>query len=230
MSTTQAQAGLMRVIFSRLAPYYDLVNRVISLGRDRAWRSQALALAQGDGLVLDLATGTGDMATVLAQKQRVIGIDLCPEMLALGRAKAARMGLSPGIDFILADALALPFADNSFDCITVGFALRNVARLSDCFAEIRRVLKPGGRAVCLELTRPRSRLISALHRPYLCKAIPLIGHRLSGQGAAYDYLASSVLGFPTPEELGQIMGRAGLRQVSYRRLDLGVVAVHTGLK
>ena len=133
------------------------------------------------------------------------------------------------IDLLQADALALPFADETFDCATVGFAMRNVSSIPTCFAELRRVLKGGGRVICLELTTPRGRLVARLHRLYLQKALPFVG-RLLGRKEEYIYLANSLAHFPRAGELKQIMEQAGLSQVRYRLLNLGTVAIHTGRK
>ena len=145
-------------MFARIAPRYDLVNRLMSWGQDNRWRRVAVRLAcPGRGRVLDVATGTGDMALELARHtDSVVGLDLCQEMLSRGQTKTEKKGLRSSIDFIVGDALALPFGDNSFDCALNGFALRNVADISLFLAELRRVVKPGGRVVCLELVRPAS--------------------------------------------------------------------------
>ncbi|MEE8174525.1 MAG: ubiquinone/menaquinone biosynthesis methyltransferase [Dehalococcoidia bacterium] len=224
------QAEGMRRLFARIAHCYDLGNRIISLGQDRAWRKLALAPAPRDGLVLDIATGTGEMALDLARGgSKVVGVDLSQEMLSRCRAKLSRKRLQPMIDLLQADALALPFADETFDCATVGFAMRNVDSIPACFAELRRVLKAGGRVICLELTTPRGRLVARLHRLYLQRALPFVG-RLLGRKEEYIYLANSLVHFPMAGELKRIMEQAGLSQVTYRLLNLGTVAIHTGRK
>jgi demethylmenaquinone methyltransferase/2-methoxy-6-polyprenyl-1,4-benzoquinol methylase len=223
------QAQGMRRLFARIAHRYDLGNRIISLGQDHAWRKLALASAPRDSLVLDIATGTGEMALELARSGcRVVGVDLSQEMLGLARAKLARNRLQSVIDLLQADALALPFADDTFDCATVGFAMRDV-EVPACFAELRRVLKPGGQVICLELTMPGDGLVARLYGLYLQNALPLVG-RLLGRKEEYTYLADSIIHFHRAGKLKQIMEQAGLRQVTYRLINLATVAIHTGTK
>jgi len=231
--TGTGKATYVREMFGGIAQRYDLLNTFMSLGRDKGWRRQAVAMADPpeSGLALDVATGTGEIAFELAQRtEKVIGLDFCSDMLALAEAKARRLGLGSKVSFILGDALALPFADNTFDCATIGFGTRNVVSVVDCFAEMRRVVKPGGRVVCLELTHPRSHLFSSLYGIYLRGFIPALGRWISGHREAYSYLPASLAGFPSPQGLQALMERAGLQKVSYKPVNFHTIALHLGVK
>jgi len=183
------------------------------------------------GRALDVATGTADLALELARQSRqVVALDLCWPMMKRGQDKAARRELGPRVAFVLGDALRLPFQDNAFDCAATSFALRNVASLDQTLAEMKRVVRPGGRVVCLEMTKPQSRMISRAYRPYLWGLMPAVGRWLSGHREAYLYLPASLNPFPTADELKGIMEGIGLSQVRYECLNLGTVAVHVGVK
>jgi len=229
---SRSKERAIRKMFARIAPWYDLINRLMSWGQDNRWRRVAVSLAYpGRGRVLDVATGTGDIALELARhNDSVVGLDLCPEMLSRGRIKTEKKGLRGSVDFIVGDALALPFTDNSFDCALNGFALRNVADIGLFLAEQRRVVKPGGRVVCLELVKPASGLIGIFYGFYLNRIVPVLGRWLSGEGKAYRYLPDSVGCFFSVAEFQKIMEEVGFRQVSSRSLNLGTIAVHVGVK
>ncbi len=226
------KARAVREMFCRIAPYYDLINFLMSWGQDSKWRRVAVRLASPErGRVLDVATGTGDIALELARyTDSVVGLDLCREMMRRGQAKMEKQGVEKRVDFIMGDALALPFSDNSFDCALNGFALRNVADIKLFLAELRRVVKPEGRVVCLEMVRPVTGIIGAFYRFYLYKIIPVLGGRLSGDGRAYRYLPDSIGGFLSIMEFQKIMEEVGFRQVNHRSLNLGTVAVYVGVK
>jgi len=221
----------IRQMFAGIAPRYDLINRLMSWGQDNRWRQVAVDLACPDrGRALDVATGTGDIALELARRtDSVVGLDLCPEMLNRGQIKTEKKGFS-SVDFIMGDALALPFSDNSFDCALNGFALRNVADINLFLAEQRRVVKPGGRVVCLELVRPASGIIGTFYRFYLNKIVPVLGRGLSGDGNAYRYLPDSIGCFVSIVEFQKMMEEVGFHQVDSRSLNLGTIAVHVGVK
>jgi demethylmenaquinone methyltransferase/2-methoxy-6-polyprenyl-1,4-benzoquinol methylase len=181
--------------------------------------------------VLDVATGTGDMALELARYTgSVVGLDLCQEMISRGQIKTEKRGLEKRVDFIVGDALALPFSDNSFDCALNGFALRNVADINLFLTELRRVVKPGGRVVCLELVRPASGIIGAFYRFYLYRIVPVLGRWISGDGKAYRYLPDSVGCFLSVVEFHKMMEGVGFRQVGHRSLNLGTIAAYVGVK
>ncbi len=229
----QPRADFVRAMFGRIARCYDFMNRLMTLGRDRAWRryvARQAALPQG-GLALDVATGTADLALALARQSphgRVVGVDFCPEMINMGRGKVAKAGQNPRIRFVIGDALQLPFADGRFDAVTSGFALRNVADIPQAFAEMGRVVKAGGRVVNLEIARPTLPIFRQLFHLYFYRLVPLLGRVIAGQREAYHYLPNSLTHFLSPEELKAVMERVGLSKVWYRRLMLGTVAVHVG--
>ncbi len=229
------KADLVRAMFARIARCYDFMNRLMTLGRDQAWRryvARQAALPQG-GLALDVATGTADLALALARHHphgRVVGVDFCPEMIGVGRAKVAAAGQDLRIRFVMGDALRLPFADGCFDAVTSGFALRNVADIPQAFAEMDRVVKAGGRVLCLEIARPTLPVFRQLFQIYFYWLVPLLGRVIVAQGEAYHYLPNSLTHFLSPKELKAVMERVGLSKVWYRRLMLGTVAVHVGFK
>lgn len=227
---TERTARVSRM-FARIAPSYDLMNRLMSAGRDQSWRrlaAELTALPPG-GLALDVATGTGDLALVLAERAgRVVGADPCAGMVEPGAGKAAGAGLRERVRFVLSDAHALPFAAARFDGVTVAFGVRNMADPLAAFREMVRVVKPGGRVVCLEIMPPGRGLLGRLYHIYLTRFIPFLGGLVSGQPEAYHYLSNSVLAFSSAAELRAIMERAGLVDVSWRNLNLRTIAIHVG--
>ncbi len=231
--TGNDKARRVRAMFGRIVPRYDLMNAIMTGGMDRRWRRlTAEAVRPAGGRALDLATGTGDLARALvrAGARRVVAADFTPGMLAAARPKVTRADV--GRDRIVlcaADALRLPFKDEAFDCAVNGFLLRNVADLPRTLAELHRVLKPGGRVACLDLTPPPP-AFAPVFRLYFDNVVPLIGGLVSGDLAAYRYLPASVRSFPTAPRLARMLAAVGFEQVRYRRLGLGTVALHTGVK
>ena len=229
-----ARAVYVRDMFTRIAPRYDLLNRIMTGGRDRRWRAITVAetrLPRG-GTALDVATGTGDLALALARVAgpggRVVGIDFADAMLELARRKAHRCGVS--VEFRPADALDLPFPDAGFDAVTIGFGLRNVTDIPRALAEMARVLRPGGRLACLEVTKPRVPLLAAGFYAYFDHVVPLLGAVLSPSREAYTYLPCSLRPFPDAPLLRRLMLDAGFRRVHLRLLNIGTIAVHVGQK
>ncbi len=229
--TGQERSAAVRDIFTRIAPHYDLMNRVMTGGMDRQWRRFVInkaAIPKG-GRMLDIATGTGDIAfEALAHIEgvQVVGADFAPNMMLVGQQR-------PGGDRVrwsAADALNLPFADASFDAVTHGFLARNVIDIQRAFAEQLRVLKPGGHVVCLDTTPPPANVLRPFIVFYLTKIIPLVGTILTGHRDAYTYLPNSTVGFKMPEALAQIIGEAGFAEVGYRRFMFNTIAVHWGTK
>jgi len=221
----------VRAMFDRIAGRYQLMNALMTFGRDRAWRRAvvlATALPPG-GRLLDLASGTGDIALEalrLDAGARVAAADFSLEMMRVGRRR-------PGGDRIAwcaADALSLPFADASFDAVTSGYLLRNVADRAGVFREQARVVRPGGRVVCLDTSPPPATPLRPLVRLYLRRIIPLLGRLIAGERSAYAYLSASTEGFKTPPELAAIMREAGLVEVRYQRFMAGTIAVHVGTR
>lgn len=218
-------------MFTRIASRYDLMNVLMSFGQDAAWRRFTVRQARpkpGD-MALDVATGTGRIAQELAQQgARAIGIDFSAAMMLQGRKEG--VGAAEPVYFTGADALRLPFADNTFSCVTTGFAMRNVVDVEAAFREMCRVVKPGGRVVCLEVGRPRWAVARLFHAFYTGKIVPLLGKLVAGDADAYTYLPSSMRCFPPPRELAHIMRAAGLHDVRFKQLTFGAVAVHVGVK
>jgi demethylmenaquinone methyltransferase/2-methoxy-6-polyprenyl-1,4-benzoquinol methylase len=244
--------GEVRAMFDRIAVVYDAMNTAMTAGLHHRWRARAAALAgtrPGDR-VLDLATGTGDLAFALAPHVapggEVVGCDFSDAMLARAHAKARTKG-EPGVElrFEVADALALPYAADSFDAATVGFGARNFQDLPRGLAELGRVVRGGGRVVVLEITTPLAPPLSSFYRLWFDGLVPALGRAADavsrvralggghasasgGVADAYTYLPNSVKRFPAPDELAAEMERAGIRDVSYELLAGGIVAIHTG--
>ena len=232
-----AKARYVSAMFARISRRYDFMNTVMTGGRHHAWRRLAVRLADppSQGTALDVACGTGDFAFELARRpvRKVVGVDFCSEMIALARKKARARAASGGdarVDFEVADALALPFPDGTFDCITIGFGLRNVTSIPACLEEMHRVLRPGGRLANLELTPLRSGRLRGLVRLYMYRVLPLLGRALARDGEAYSYLPNSVTEFPSAEELAEALRDVGFAPVWFRRLALGTVAIHVAEK
>ena len=222
----------VRAMFTRIAGRYDLMNSLMTGGRHHAWRRLVAATVAGApaGLALDLATGTGDLALAVraaAPGRTVIGADFSEAMLRHARVKLRARG-ERGVPLLAADALALPFADHTFACVTSAFLLRNLADPGAGLEEMRRVTLPGGLVAALEITRPGVPGWDAAFGLYFNRLVPLIGAAVAGDRAAYTYLPQSVERFVTPRQLAQMMEKAGLRDVGYRRLALGTIAVHVG--
>jgi demethylmenaquinone methyltransferase/2-methoxy-6-polyprenyl-1,4-benzoquinol methylase len=222
----------VRAMFAEIAPSYDRLNHLLSANVDRRWRRFTVnqlrdVLGRPGALALDLCCGTADLTLELARRARVIGCDFCHPMLLLGRDKvaesgAARAWLAEG------DALRLPFADESFDAVTIAFGLRNLAQVERGLQELFRVLKPGGRAAVLEFSRPVLPVFREAFEFYFHRILPRIGALLSGSGAAYRYLPASVRAFPDQARLAEMMRAAGFADVRYHNLSGGIAALHLG--
>jgi len=221
-------------MFDRIAGVYDLMNSAMTAGLHHGWRSRAAdrtGLAPGD-TALDLCCGTGDLTLALRERVgadgRVVGADFSERMLELANEKALDRGV-PDVTFEWADALELPYSDRSFDAVTVGFGVRNLADLEAGLAEMSRVLKPGGRLVVLEITQPRRPPLSTFFSLWFDRLVPMLG-RIAGDPDAYSYLPESVRNFPPPEGLAAAMDRAGLTGIRYTILAGGIIAIHSAAR
>lgn len=232
----EEKVSRVKEVFDAVAGKYDLMNDLMSLGTHRVWKRLVAAdtgLRAGEAAI-DVAGGTADIALLMAARVgetgRVVVYDINSEMLRVGRDKCVDRGLLHNIEFVCGNAEAISFPDNTFHCATVGFGIRNVTHLDAAFAEMRRVVKPGGRVVCLEFSHPRSVMLNKLYDLYSFKVIPAIGEVITGNRSAYEYLPESIRKFPLQEELKNIMEAAGLYKVRYYNLFDGIAAVHIGYK
>lgn len=222
-------------MFSAIAPRYDFLNRLLSAGRDRSWRREAVAQLRPErgGRHLDVATGTADVALeILRQKGDgafVVGSDISSEMMRIGMRKTALPGRKVRISFVRAPGEALPFRDGAFDSASVAFGIRNVADRERGLREMCRVVRAGGRIVVLEFSQPEGTLFGALYRFYFTKVLPRIGGLVSRR-SAYAYLPESVQSFPPPAEFAEMMRQAGCATVVRRPLSLGIVTLYVGGK
>jgi demethylmenaquinone methyltransferase/2-methoxy-6-polyprenyl-1,4-benzoquinol methylase len=228
----EGKRAYVRRIFSEIAPRYDLLNHLLSLNVDRVWRRQAIRTLAWerapDGVYVDLCAGTLDVAADLARRARfrgfVVGADFAEPMLRAGLAKATRSRVAP----VVADALALPLPDGVAAGAIVAFGIRNLSDLDAGLRETLRTLRPAGRFVILEFSTPRAPLVRALYQFYFRRVLPFVGAIVSGHRTAYRYLPESVANFPDEAQLARRMERAGFRNVGWRRLTLGIAAIHWG--
>ncbi len=228
----RAKREYVRGVFTDIAPRYDLLNHVLSLNADRGWRRAAVTElgweANPDGIYLDLCAGTLDLAAELGNRAdfsgTVVGADFVPAMLRRGVGKSAR------VQPAAADALRLPFDDETFDGATVGFGVRNLMDLDRGLWEAARVLRPGARFVVLEFSTPRHQPMRAMYLGYFRHVLPRVGRLVSKHRSAYDWLPASVLAFPEPAELARRMEAAGFEAVRWRSLWGGIVAIHMGVR
>src|SRR5262245_32939221 len=226
----------IRRMFDDIAPKYDLLNHLLSLNVDKGWRKRVARMVPATtGPLLDLCTGTGDLAfeydRVTAGRARIVGADFSAEMLTHAVAKSGRRGSHPRIGFVQADAQQLPFADGSFEVVTIAFGLRNVTDTERGLSEMTRVTRSGGRVAVLEFSRPRHWLFGRAYRAYFRYLLPTVGQLFSRSGEkAYAYLPASVMEFPDGEALAERMRSAGLREVAYTPFTLGIATLYVGTK
>lgn len=229
--TGAERAAYVQSMFARIAGRYDLMNRLMTGGQDVGWRQQVIRLAQlpPGGKLLDLGAGTGDLAFEALRHDaslRAVGGDFTLEMMRVGQTRPH----GNLVRWTGADALNLPFPDNTFDAVTSGYLMRNVVDVRRAWAEQRRVLKPGGRVVCLDTTPPPRNLLRPFIEFHLHSVIPALGRLVAGASDAYTYLPDSTENFLSAGRLAEHMTEAGFREVRFRRLMFGTMAIHSGIK
>jgi demethylmenaquinone methyltransferase/2-methoxy-6-polyprenyl-1,4-benzoquinol methylase len=231
-----AKAGLVAGVFDSVAERYDLMNDLMSLGLHRLWKRFAVAQSgvRAGQIVLDVAGGTGDLACSFAERVGDRGyvtiVDINRSMLNVGRRRLADRGIVGNVVFVQADAEALPFDDDHFDCISIGFGLRNVTHMEQALLSMLRVLKPGGCLLVLEFSQPTQPLIAKVYDAYSFSVLPLLGRYVANDEHSYRYLAESIRKHPDPETLKSMMEDVGFERVRYFNLSAGVVALHKAYK
>jgi len=233
---TEEKASHVREVFDSVASRYDLMNDLMSLGIHRLWKRHTIELAgvRGGQRVLDLAAGTGDLserfAGIVGTDGEVYFTDINAAMLTRGRDRLMDAGIAGNLHFVQVDAEALPFPDNRFDCVTIGFGLRNVTNKQRALEEMYRVLSPSGRALVLEFSQPESRPLRKAYDLYSFTVLPTLGRLIAGDADSYRYLAESIRMHPDQETLRSMMERAGFERCEFFNLSGGIVAIHRGYK
>ncbi|RLZ12310.1 bifunctional demethylmenaquinone methyltransferase/2-methoxy-6-polyprenyl-1,4-benzoquinol methylase UbiE [Faecalibacter macacae] len=221
-------------MFDNISPKYDLLNRILSGGIDIQWRKDVIKMVQSakPATILDIATGTGDLAIMMAKNTnaQITGLDLSAGMLEVGRKKVEAEGLNNRVTMIQGDSENLPFEDNSFDCITVSFGVRNFENLEKGLSEIRRILKPGGTFIILEFSYPTSFPMKQLYTFYSKNILPAIGKLISKDQSAYTYLPDSVAAFPHGEEMKNILKNVNFTQPIDKKLTFGIASIYKSVK
>ncbi len=232
----EEKANKVAEVFHSVANKYDFMNDLMSLGIHRVWKRFTIELSgvRTGNKVLDVAGGTGDLtrhfSRLVGEQGQVILSDINSSMLSVGRDRLLDQGISNNIDFVQANAECLPFADNSFDCITIAFGLRNVTDKDAALRSLTRVLKPGGRLLVLEFSKPNNPLFSKIYDAYSFTLLPAIGQLVTGDKDSYRYLAESIRMHPDQETLKGMMEQTGLERCEFYNLTGGVVAIHKGIK
>ena len=232
----EEKAGMVAEVFRSVADRYDLMNDLMSLGVHRLWKRFAIELSgvRPGQRVLDVAAGSGDLASGYARRLRGSGLlvvtDINDAMLARGRARMVDEGHVGNVCYVQADAECLPFAPNNFDCISIAFGLRNVTRQPAALASMYRCLRPGGRALVLEFSRPNSQLLASIYDAYSFNVLPRLGRAVAGDEASYRYLVESIRRHPPQQRLRAMMQEAGFERVHYHNLSGGIDALHVGWK
>jgi demethylmenaquinone methyltransferase/2-methoxy-6-polyprenyl-1,4-benzoquinol methylase len=235
MATYFLHPDSIRKLFDTIAPTYDFLNHLLSLGRDFYWRRMAVRELKGfEDWILDMATGTGDVAIEIVSqnghKRKVFGLDFSESMIRRAHGKLLKKGFSQRIALSLGDALTLPFRENTFAASMIAFGLRNIAKKEQALAEMVRVIKEGGKVIILEFTFPKNGLLRRLYPLYFEKILPRIGGFISGDRGAYAYLPESVYHFQFAENYEEIMRQVGLKNVSSRSLTGGIASIISGMK
>jgi demethylmenaquinone methyltransferase/2-methoxy-6-polyprenyl-1,4-benzoquinol methylase len=234
-SSSKSKKEQVSVMFDSIAPQYDKVNRVLSAGIDINWRKKALALLTplAPRLILDVATGTADVAILSAQKlspQKIVGIDISTQMLEFGREKVKQAKLDSIIELQTGDSETIKFPENTFDAATVSFGVRNFEDLDKGISEIYRVLKPGGRLVVLEFSKPRFPVFAAVYQWYMRLAAPRLAGWISKNQQAYQYLHKSIQAFPEGNDFLAVLQKNGFKQTTCKRLTFGIASIYSGDK
>ncbi len=230
------KADRVRAVFDSVASRYDLMNDLMSMGIHRLWKRRTIELAgvRRGQRVLDLAAGTGDLAEqfsrIVGPAGAVVMSDINQAMLAQGRERLVDAGVVGNLDYVLIDAEKIPFADDSFDCVTIGFGLRNVTHKQFALDEMFRVLRPGGRALVLEFSHPTAKPLAKAYDVYSFSVLPTLGRLVAGDAESYRYLAESIRMHPDQETLRSMMEQAGLERCEFFNLTGGIVAIHRGYK
>lgn len=235
MSTYFLHPDSIRKLFDTIAPTYDFLNHLLSLRRDSYWRKMAVRELKGvGGWILDIATGTGDVAIEMIQQngypKKVFGLDFSEPMIKRARQKILRKSLSPSIALTRGDAIDLPFRENTFSACIIAFGLRNIPNKAQALFEMIRVIKKGGKVIVLEFTFPRDEFIGRLYRFYFENFLPWLGGLISGDRGAYAYLPESVTQFPHTEDYEEMLKRSGLEEIRSRRLTFGIASIISGMK
>jgi demethylmenaquinone methyltransferase/2-methoxy-6-polyprenyl-1,4-benzoquinol methylase len=229
------KAGMVHGVFTNVASKYDIMNDVMSVGIHRIWKDAMmdwLAPRSGQRL-LDVAGGTGDVSFRFlkrAGQAQAVVLDMTESMLIEGRKRAEASSLADSLDWVVGDAMALPFEDNSFDVYTISFGIRNVTRIADALSEAYRVLRPGGRLMVLEFSQLPNPMMQKAYDLYSFNVIPKMGKMIAGDAESYQYLVESIRKFPDQEKFARMIRAAGFENVSYRNMTLGVAALHSGWK
>lgn len=222
------------LMFNKIARTYDFLNHFLSLGIDIIWRKKAIAMLRADQpkYILDVATGTGDFAleALSLNPEKIVGVDIAGQMLEIARQKIAKRGVQHIIEVQQGDSEKLPFASNTFDAVTVSFGVRNFENLGQGLTDMQRVLRPGGKAVILEFSKPRIFPVKQLYNFYFFNLLPFLGRLFSKDSSAYTYLPASVQAFPDGEDFLKALSSAGFRETSWKPLMFGICSIYTGKK
>lgn len=231
----RAKSEQVKEMFDSIAPAYDFMNRAMTFGIDKWWRAKAVKMikAQAPQTILDVATGTGDLAIKLARSlsiDKITGIDLSDGMIEIGKYKVSNANLNHKISLITGDCLDLPFDDNTFDCVTVAYGVRNFEHLDQGYRQMYRVLNEGGMLCVIELSTPTSTLIKPLYNFYTNQIIPFVGRLISKDVRAYSYLPESIAAVPQGDEMLQLMRDAGFKHCKFKQLTFGTCTIYTAIK
>lgn len=231
----RAKTEQVKEMFDSIAPAYDFMNRAMTFGIDKLWRAKAVRMikAHTPSTILDVATGTGDLAIKLARSlsiNKITGIDLSEGMIEIGRRKVTEANLDNVISFTTGDCLNLPFEDNSFDCVTVAYGVRNFEHLDKGYQQMHRVLNNGGMLCVIELSTPTSKIIKPLYNFYTHHIIPFVGRLISKDVRAYSYLPESIAAVPQGNDMLQLMKNAGFKDCKFHSMTFGTCTIYTAIK